>query len=146
MISMTTTREHLIAGLQARLTEVSALLARGVSERDLDEALPGSALWDARVHLGLDGKTGARDVRSDVGLPNRAPVVLAVDPGVQVEQAKPPYALVDGQGGCGCCRGSGDHPCGHECDSCDGSGRNPDSPVCTLPHGGDCTCTAEATA
>ncbi len=51
------------------------------------------------------------------------------------------YVLVDKQGRCGCCRAVGDHPCGHECDSCDGSGRNPDSPICTLPHGGDCTCT-----
>lgn len=51
--------------------------------------------------------------------------------------------LVSEDGRCGCCRGVGDHLCGHECDSCDGSGRNPDSSVCTLPHGGDCTCVAD---
>lgn len=119
---MPSTKDKLIAGLQARLTEVTTLLARGVSERDLDEARPGSALWDSRVLLGLDGKTGARDVRSDVASALRCPtctspqpsmhpaiggggevtglcgdafhrvglsltpVVLAVDPGVQVEQ------------------------------------------------------------
>jgi hypothetical protein len=52
--------------------------------------------------------------------------------------------LVDAEGRCGCCRGAGEHRCGSECDSCDGSGRNPDSPVCTLPHGADCRCTEPA--
>lgn len=41
---------------------------------------------------------------------------------------------------CGCCAGVGDHPCGHECDACDGSGRNPDSPPCRGSHGADCDC------
>jgi hypothetical protein len=44
---------------------------------------------------------------------------------------------------CGCCRGAGEHPCGYECNSCRGSGRSSDTPMCTLPHGADCTCTAE---
>lgn len=87
MIAMTTTTDQLIDGLQKRLTEVTTLLARGVHERDMDEAQPGTPLWDARVHLGLDGRTGARDVRSDVVGLGPTPVVLAVDPGVQVEQA-----------------------------------------------------------
>lgn len=60
------------------------------------------------------------------------------------EPAEEPYALVDSEGRCGCCNGVGDHRCGHECDSCDGSGRNPDSPVCRLPHGADCTCAEPA--
>jgi hypothetical protein len=84
---MPSTKDKLIAGLQARLTEVTTLLARGVHERDLDEATPGTPLWDSRVLLGLDGKTGAREV----GL-SPVPVVLAVDPGVQVEQ-EPPQRL-----------------------------------------------------
>lgn len=83
---MPSTKDLLIKGLQGRLTEVTTLLARGVHERDLDEATPGTPLWDSRVLLGLDGRTGAKDIRSDVGLPDRAPVVLSVDPGVQVEQ------------------------------------------------------------
>lgn len=82
---MTTLASEYISGLERRLTQVMTLLARGVHERDLDEAQPGTPLWDSRVLLGLDGKTGARDVRSDVGL-SPTPVVLAVDPGVQVEQ------------------------------------------------------------
>lgn len=81
---MPSTKERIITQLQVELTKTATLLARGVHERDLDEATPGSALWDARVHLGLDGATGAKDIRSDVGLPDRAPVVLSVDPGVQV--------------------------------------------------------------
>ena len=101
---MPSTKDKLIAGLQARLTEVTTLLARGVHERDLDEATPGTPLWDSRVLLGLDGRTGARDIRDDgtrggnarrcedpacrssgTSL-HRTPVVLDVDPGVQVEQ------------------------------------------------------------
>jgi hypothetical protein len=50
-------------------------------------------------------------------------------------------ALVLDDGRCGCCKAVGDHPCGHECDSCDGSGDEPELPACTLPHGDDCTCT-----
>ena len=53
------------------------------------------------------------------------------------------YVLVGEDGRCGCCLGTGEHRCGHECGSCDGSGRNPDSPVCRPPHGADCTCTAD---
>lgn len=82
---MPSTKDRLIDALKAELTKANALLARGVTERDQDEATPGSALWDARVHLSRDGKTGAKDIRSDVGL-GAEPVVLAVDPGVQVEQ------------------------------------------------------------
>lgn len=41
---------------------------------------------------------------------------------------------------CGCCTGVGDHPCGHECQACDGSGRNPIMVHCVLPHGVDCGC------
>lgn len=48
--------------------------------------------------------------------------------------------LVTEEGKCGCCLGIGDHHCGHECDSCDGSGRDPDAPVCEPPHGADCDC------
>ena len=89
---MSSTKDKLIAGLQARLTEVTTLLARGVHERDLDEATPGTPLWDSRVLLGLDGRTGARDIRDEGGSGGNyglspVPVVLAVDPGVQVEQA-----------------------------------------------------------
>lgn len=88
---MPSTKNMLIAELQRQLTAVNTLLARGVTDRDGDEAYPGSSLWDARVHLGLDGATGARDIRSDgTGGGNRGlspvPVVLAVDPGVQVDQ------------------------------------------------------------
>lgn len=84
---MPSTKDMLIAELQKQLTKVTTLLARGVHERDLDEALPGTPLWDSRVLLGLDGKTGAKDIRADVGL-SPVPVVLAVDPGVQTEQAE----------------------------------------------------------
>lgn len=105
---MPSTTNKLVAGLQARLTEASTLLARGVSEHDQTEAKPGSPLWDSRVFLGRDGKTGARDVNADgTGGGNVcvddtcwadsptcsersvAPVMLAVDPGVQVEQEAP---------------------------------------------------------
>ena len=85
---MPSTKDKLIAGLQARLTEVTTLLARGVHERDQDEARPGTPLWDARVFLGRDGKTGAHDIRSDVPGLGPEPVVLDVDPGVQTNQAK----------------------------------------------------------
>lgn len=63
-----------------------------------------------------------------------------------VEQPDAFVVLVDQDGRCGCCRGTGEHPCGHECDSCDGSGKPPDSPVCVVPHGGDCTCIPEVGA
>jgi hypothetical protein len=103
-VSTPTMTHQYIRRIETRLTEVTTLLARGVHERDMDEAAPGTALWDARVHLGLDGRTGARDIRNDsTGGGNarrcedpacrnygtslhRTPVVLAVDPGVQVEQ------------------------------------------------------------
>lgn len=78
---MPSTKDRLIDALKAELTKTNTLLARGVTERDQDEARPGTPLWDSRVHLGLDGKTGARNV----GL-SPTPVVLAVDPGVQVER------------------------------------------------------------
>ncbi len=103
---MPSTKNMLIAELQKHLTKVTALLARGVSERDGDEAKPGTPLWDSRVFLGLDGKTGARDVNAPecgdttcddptcwndggvcTGL-SPVPVVLSVDPGAQVEQAE----------------------------------------------------------
>jgi hypothetical protein len=99
---MPSTKDKLIAELQKQLTKANTLLARGVHERDLDEATPGTPLWDARVHLGLDGKTGARDIRADERRAcedpacrnygtslHPTPVVLTVDPGVQVEQAAP---------------------------------------------------------
>lgn len=54
------------------------------------------------------------------------------------------YALVYPDGTCGCCAGTGDHPCGHECTSCDGSGKQPDSPPCGARHGADCTCPSSA--
>lgn len=48
--------------------------------------------------------------------------------------------LVAEDGTCGCCRGQGDHRCGGECSSCDGSGRDPEDPICWPKHGNDCTC------
>ena len=101
---MTTVTDPYATGLQEELVLVTTLLARGVAERDGDDARPGTALWDARVHLGLDGKTGARDIRSEGGSGGSArrcedptcrnygtslhptPRVLDVDPGVQTEQ------------------------------------------------------------
>lgn len=97
---MSSTKDRLISGLKEHLTTVTTLLARGVSERDGDEAQPGTPLFDSRVLLGLDGRTGARDVRSDVPCEDpecwneggvctgrsAVPRVLTVDPGVQVEQ------------------------------------------------------------
>lgn len=50
------------------------------------------------------------------------------------------FALVDEQGRCGCCYATGEHRCGHECYSCDSSGKDPDSPVCPVPHGPICQC------
>lgn len=49
-------------------------------------------------------------------------------------------------GRCGCCNGTGDHRCGHECSACDGSGVDPDEPSCRLPHGADCRCDQPAAA
>ena len=58
-----------------------------------------------------------------------------------VEQPLPIAVLVGADGhSCGCCVGRGDHECGHECDSCDGAGVEPDAPMCRLPHGADCRC------
>jgi hypothetical protein len=49
--------------------------------------------------------------------------------------------LVDEDGRCGCCNRTGEHRCGHECSSCDGSGQKPDAPICWPRHGASCTCT-----
>lgn len=99
---MPSTKDRLIDALKAELTKTNALLARGVTERDQAEATPGSPLWDSRVHLGRDGKTGARDVNADQAEctddmcwneggvctgRSSVPVVLSVDPGAQVEQS-----------------------------------------------------------
>ncbi len=64
---MPSTKDQLIAGLKEHVTAATTLLARGVSERDGDEAAPGTPLWDSRVFLGRDGRTGARDIRSEGG-------------------------------------------------------------------------------
>lgn len=98
---MPSTKDRLITALKAEVTTLSTLLARGVTERDLDEAQPGTPLWDSRVHLGRDGRTGAVDIRADVTAAcdddtcwadsptcavSPVPDVLAVDPGAQTEQ------------------------------------------------------------
>jgi hypothetical protein len=41
---------------------------------------------------------------------------------------------------CGCCESVGDHACGGECQRCSGTGRNPTTATCVLPHSMDCGC------
>lgn len=50
--------------LQARVEELEALL-RDIVSTDPYEADPGTLWWDARVALGLDGRTGHRDVNAE---------------------------------------------------------------------------------
>lgn len=45
--------------------QIHDVLERAVQERDGAEVTAGSPLWDARVLLGLDGRTGARDIRTE---------------------------------------------------------------------------------
>lgn len=47
--------------------EIHDVLERAVQERVDEPAAEGSALFDARLLLGLDGGTGARDIREDDG-------------------------------------------------------------------------------
>lgn len=103
-------------------------LAEGQAERDLLRRLheaTEAALEQAEQY--------ARDLQDNLAI---------VDSPLAVEQPEAFAVLVDQDGRCGCCPGTGEHPCGHECDSCDGSGRDPDSPPCRVPHGGDCKCAA----
>lgn len=50
--------------LTEKAREVHDLLERGVRERADDPAAEGTPLYDSRVYLGLDGATGARDIRT----------------------------------------------------------------------------------
>ena len=45
--------------------QIHDVLERAVQERDGAEVTEGSPLWDARVLLGLDGRTGARDISTE---------------------------------------------------------------------------------
>jgi hypothetical protein len=55
--------------LRARAETLEAALRHAVSDLVDFAADPGTPLYDARVLVGLDGKTGLRDLRGDVACP-----------------------------------------------------------------------------
>lgn len=58
-------RTRYIEAIDERLLQLTEILGRAVSEQDGTPARPGSALYDGRVLLGLDGATGARQLREE---------------------------------------------------------------------------------
>lgn len=59
-------RTRYIDAIEERLIALSDVLSRAVREAVDIPAGRGTALFDARVLLGLDGGTGARDIHAEV--------------------------------------------------------------------------------
>lgn len=73
--------------LRARDEATDAVLHRIAEEGIEATADQTDVLYEVRVLIGVDGRTGLRNIREDDDV-SPEPVALAVDPGCQVEQAE----------------------------------------------------------